>query len=168
MYEVIFLIIAYAVPMYVANATPILFHGKKPLDFGKKIKGKRIFGKGKSILGTLNGILFGSLAGLLFAFLFPQIFYLIPNYLLLVVLLAIGAMLGDIIESFLKRRAGFESGERCFLFDQIDFILGGFFLSLLIRIPEFEVVIVLLFVTIFMHIITNFCAFKLKLKKVPW
>lgn len=166
--ELILLFFAYIIPMYFANSFPILIHGKKPLDFGKKINGKRILGKGKSILGTLVGILFGSLAGFIFAFLFPQIFYLIPNYLVFVILLSVGAMGGDIVESFFKRRIGFESGERLFLFDQIDFILGGLFLSLLIRIPEIEIVIVLIILTIFMHIITNFCAFKLKLKKVPW
>ena len=41
------IIIAYVVPIYIANASPILIHGKKPLDFVKKYKGKRIFGNGK-------------------------------------------------------------------------------------------------------------------------
>jgi CDP-2,3-bis-(O-geranylgeranyl)-sn-glycerol synthase len=166
--ELIFLIIAYIVPMYLANATPIIIHGKKPLDFGKTIFGKRILGKGKSILGTLAGIAVGSIAGIIFSIIFPNILLLIPNYLTLSILLASGAMFGDIFESFLKRRFGFKSGQKCFLFDQIDFVLGGLILSFIILIPKIELILIILFVTIFIHTLTNIIAFKFGLKKVPW
>jgi CDP-2,3-bis-(O-geranylgeranyl)-sn-glycerol synthase len=166
--ELFFLIIAYAVPMYIANASPIILHGKKPLDFGKSFFGKRFLGDGKTILGTLIGILFGTLAGFLFALFYNNIFILIPNYLLLSFLLAFGAITGDIIESFLKRRFGFKSGQKCFLFDQIDFILGGLLFSLIILFPRIEIIIILFFATIFIHSGTNVIAFKLGLKKVPW
>jgi CDP-2,3-bis-(O-geranylgeranyl)-sn-glycerol synthase len=166
--ELVFLIIAYIVPMYLANATPIIFHGKKPLDFGKTIFEKRIFGDGKTILGTLAGILVGSIAGIIFSIIFPDILLLIPNYLILSILLASGAMFGDIFESFFKRRFGFKSGQKCFLFDQIDFVLGGLILSFIILMPKIELVLIILFLTIFIHIITNIIAFKIGLKKVPW
>jgi len=166
----IFLLIvfAYVVPMYVANAAPILIHGKKPLDFEKKFRGKRILGKGKTIVGTLAGIIVGTIAGLLFSLIFPHVFDLIPNYYLLIFTLAIGAMLGDIVESFIKRQVGIESGSFCPLFDQIDFIVGGFVLSLIIRIPEIEIVLLVFITTIFAHLFFNALSFKLGLKKVPW
>ena len=50
--NLIILFFAYIIPMYLANATPIVIHGKKPLDFGFKLKGKRILGDGKTIVGT--------------------------------------------------------------------------------------------------------------------
>ncbi len=164
----ILLFFAYLIPMYLANCAPIIIHGKKPLDFGKKLNGKRILGKGKSILGTLAGIVVGSFAGFLLALFFPQIFLIIPNYILLIVLLATGAMLGDIIESFFKRQIGIESGSFLPIFDEIDFILGGFLLSLFIRFPEIEIFFLLVFITIFIHLFTNFVAYKAGLKKVPW
>jgi CDP-2,3-bis-(O-geranylgeranyl)-sn-glycerol synthase len=164
----ILLIFAYVIPMYIANASPIFARGKKPIDFGKKFRGKRIFGKGKTIGGTISGIIFGTLAGLVFSIIFPQILLVIPNYRWLVLILAVGAMLGDIFESFAKRQIGIKSGALLPVFDQIDFILGGFILSLVIRIPEIEIVALVLFVTIFAHIISNRIGFEIGLKKVPW
>ena len=65
--------------MYFANAAPIILHGEIPLDFGKKLFGKRIFGDGKTILGTFSGILVGISAGALIYFLIPKT-QLISNY----------------------------------------------------------------------------------------
>lgn len=99
---------------------------------------------------------------------FPGILVTIPGYLSLIVLLSAGALFGDMIESFFKRRIGIKSGEMWLLADQLDFVVGGFLLSMLVRIPELEVVIIILFVTVFAHMATNFAAYKMKLKKVPW
>ena len=166
--EIILIIFAYLIPLYVANATPTIFHGKIPVDLGKKYKGERILGKGKTILGALCGILGGTLVGLIFAFTIPQVFVLIPNYTSLIILLSIGGILGDMAKSFAKRRIGIKSGGRWFLVDQLDFIVGGLILSLIVRIPEVELIIFLLVVTVFIHMATNIIAFKLKIKEVPW
>jgi CDP-2,3-bis-(O-geranylgeranyl)-sn-glycerol synthase len=168
MFELILILLAYIIPLYVANATPILFHGKIPVDMGKKYKGERILGKGKTILGALCGVLGGTFVGLLFAYIFPQMFILIPNYSILIILLSAGAIIGDMVKSFVKRRMGIKSGGRWFLVDQLDFIIGGLVFSLIVRLPELWIVIVLLVVTGFIHSTTNIIAFKLKLKKVPW
>lgn len=165
--EIFSFFLIYAIPMYFANAAPIILHGVVPLDLGKKLFGKRIFGDGKTILGTFSGILIGVSAGALIYFLIPET-QLINNYFTFVVFLSIGAMAGDIFKSFLKRRIGLERGSHWAIADQWDFILGGLILSSLVRIPELEVVLVLLIITIFMHSITNILAYKLKLKKVPW
>jgi CDP-2,3-bis-(O-geranylgeranyl)-sn-glycerol synthase len=166
---IILILVAYVVPMYIANAAPILIHGKKPLDFNLKYKGKRLLGDGKSILGFLAGIICGSLAGMALGFAIPEFVLLFgTSYFLLVFLLAFGAMLGDIVESFVKRRLGKKRGERWLVFDQLDFIIGGLILSLLIRLPELWLVVILLVATIFIHIMTNMAAYKLGLKKVPW
>jgi len=167
-FEIILIILAYLIPLYVANATPIIFHGKIPVDFGKKYKEKRILGNGKTILGALCGVLGGTIAGSLFYIIAPQILDLIPMYFSLIVLLSIGGIVGDMVKSFLKRRKGIESGGKWFLVDQLDFIVGGLIFSLVVRIPEIWVVIFLLIVTVFIHMVTNIIAFKLKLKKVPW
>ena len=164
----ILLVVFYVVPMYFANATPIVLHGKTPIDFGKKIKGKRIFGKGKTWIGLFCGIFGGIIAGAIMAILFPEILVLIPGYLEMIVLLSVGALLGDMAESFFKRRIGMKSGEMWLFADQLDFVIGGLLLSMLIRVPEFEVVLIILVVTVFAHMATNFAAYKMKLKKVPW
>jgi len=166
--SIIILIVAYTIPMYFANATPVLFHGTRPLDFGKHFRGKRILGEGKTLLGTFGGMLGGIAAGAVLALIYPGIFSLIPNYFPLIVALAIGAICGDAVKSFFKRQIGLARGQKWLLADQLDFIVGGFLLSLFVRVPEIEVVIVLLVATGFIHLFTNFAAFKLKLKKVPW
>ncbi len=166
--ELVILIVFYAIPMYFANATPIVFHGKTPIDFGKNFGKERIFGKGKTWIGLFSGIFGGIVAGVFVAAIFPGILVTIPNYLELVILLSTGALLGDLIESFFKRRVGIKSGEMWLLADQLDFVIGGFLLSILIRVPELEVVIIILVVTVFAHMVTNFAAYKMKLKKVPW
>lgn len=166
--DLIILLFAYLVPMYCANAVPILVHGTKPLDFGKKFRGKRVFGKGKTILGALAGIIGGTVAGTLFMLAFPQTQQLIPNYFALIAALAAGAIIGDAVKSFFKRQLGFESGQRWLIADQLDFIAGGLLLSLLVRVPEWQIVVVLLLATAFIHLATNFAAYKLGLKKVPW
>ena len=167
-FDLLLLFFAYLIPLYIANATPILSHGTIPVDLGKKYKGERILGKGKTILGALCGIIGGTLFGILFSIAFPQIFVLIPQYLPLVILLSFGAIVGDMAKSFFKRRKGIKSGGKWFLVDQLDFIIGGLVFSLIVRIPEIWVIVILLVVTVFMHMATNIIAFKLKLKKVPW
>ena len=167
-FDFLAVLLAYLLPLYIANAAPILFHGKIPVDLGKKYRGERILGKGKPILGALCGVLGGTFIGIIFGLVFPQIYVLIPQYLLLVVLLSVGAIIGDMAKSFVKRRKGIKSGERWFLVDQLDFIVGGVIFSLMVRFPEIGIVLFLLIVTVFIHTATNIIAFKLKLKKVPW
>ncbi|MBI4154336.1 CDP-archaeol synthase, partial [Candidatus Woesearchaeota archaeon] len=52
-------------PAYCANAFPALMEGKRPLDFGKKLGGKRVLGSSKTIEGTAGGIAFGIIVGLI-------------------------------------------------------------------------------------------------------
>ena len=168
LFGLIILFFAYLVPMYCANATPILMHGAKPLDFEKRFRGKRVLGNGKTILGTLAGIIGGTIAGTIFMFVFPFVLQLIPNYFALAFALAVGAIMGDTVKSFFKRRLGFERGQKWLIADQLDFVIGGFLISLIIRAPEWQIVVTLLVVTAFIHLATNFAAYKLGLKKVPW
>ena len=167
--DLVLIFLLYAFPLYVANATPILIHGKTPLDFNKKLFAKPILGKGKTIIGTIAGIAAGTLVGVLVILVFPYSQSLIPNYLYLSFILATGAILGDITKSFFKRRFGIKSGQQWVLADQLDFIMGGLILSsLLVQVPSILLAIVLLVTTFFIHSGANFLAFKLKLKKVPW
>lgn len=162
------LILLYVAPLYIANSSPLLVHGRIPLDFNKKILGEPIFGKGKTILGTIAGITAGTGAGTIIYLLFPLVQTYLSNYILLAFLLSTGAILGDITKSFFKRRFHIKSGEKWELADQLDFVLGGIILSTFVRIPETWLVILLLVATFFIHKSFNYVAFKLKLKNVPW
>jgi len=158
----------YVAPLYVANSSPVLAHGKIPLDLNKKIHGQPIFGKGKTIIGTIAGITAGTGVGAILYLLFPQVEQILPNYLQLAFLLALGAIAGDLVKSFFKRRFLIKSGEKWELADQLDFVFGGLVLSLFVRLPEWWLVLLLFFATFFIHKTVNWIAYKLKLKQVPW
>jgi CDP-2,3-bis-(O-geranylgeranyl)-sn-glycerol synthase len=166
--QVILMTFLYVAPLYVANSSPVVVRGKVPLDFNKKLFGQPIFGKGKTVLGTITGIIAGTGVGSIILLLFPAAEAIIPNYLQLAFLLAFGAIVGDITKSFFKRRFSIKSGEKWELADQLDFVFGGLLFSTLIRIPEMWLVVILLFATFFIHKTFNWVAFKLKLKEVPW
>lgn len=131
-------------PAYVANALAVIVGGGKPIDGGRTWKdGKRILGDGKTWRGLLSGAFLGMTAGLgltvaaryinasEFGFLDLNIFLGAPGNILICFSLSFGALFGDIIESFFKRRIGKDRGEDWFGFDQLDFILGALGFSLL-------------------------------------
>lgn len=161
--------ILFILPAYLANMMPVFAHkisGKYnlPIDFGRNFfDGKRIFGDGKTWNGLIAGTLFGGLVGYLEGLLGLQ------ASLELGLVLGFGALFGDLVKSFFKRRIGYERGKSWFPFDQIDFVLGAFLFYYLF-FSSFVLVhfIILLIFTPVLHLATNFVGFKLGLKKEPW
>ncbi len=150
--------IYYYLPAYFANGMPIVFGGGTPLDFGKNLSdGHRIFGDGKTFQGAIFGILIGTLA-----------IGLIQGNLKLALFLSVGAILGDLVKSFIKRRLGHKSGERFFPWDQLDFLIGATILSAIIEMPRLEFVIAIFLITPLVHLATNYGSYILKMKKVPY
>ena len=166
--NLIVLILLYVIPLYVANSIPVVVHGKTPLDLNKKLFGRFIFGRGKTIIGTLAGITSGTLVGAITAVVFPYSLLLVPDYIELAFFLSLGAIIGDLLKSFFKRRFNINRGEKWVLADQLDFIVGGLLFSFIVRIPEPWVAVILFVATFFIHSGTNWAAYKLGLKKVPW
>src|ERR1035438_2296195 len=136
-------------PGGIANASPVFVSRISflkwlyiPLDFGKKFRKRRIFGDNKTWLGILFAI---STAFVVIAFqkygydhsqwlrtVSGAVDYSQPIIWWLGPLLGLGALLGDALESFFKRQIGIKPGHSWFPFDQIDYILGGLLLSLLV------------------------------------
>ncbi|MCX6804272.1 MAG: CDP-2,3-bis-(O-geranylgeranyl)-sn-glycerol synthase [Candidatus Diapherotrites archaeon] len=167
-FDPLVLFLLYLLPMYAANSIPVIVHGKTPLDFNFKLFGKPLFGKGKTIVGTFAGIIFGTIVGAVILLIFPYSISIIPEYLSLAFGLALGAIIGDLFKSFFKRRFGIKSGEKWDFADQLDFILGGLIISSVFRVPEWWIVIALVIMTFFIHSSTNWVAYSWQLKKVPW
>jgi len=164
-------IFLFALPMYIANAGAMLVGGKKRLDAGKNFSDKRpVFGPGKTLRGTVSGIVIGTLAGGAFYFTFPAetMQLMNANYLWLSFLLSLGAIAGDIAGSFVKRRFGIRQGKPALFLDQLDFIVGGLVFSLVAANPGALEAGFLLVVTMVFHRAANFVAYRAKLKKVPW
>jgi len=177
-------------PAYIANASALLSGGGKPIDFGKKWKdGKRILGDGKTWRGLFIGTFIGMTAGFGFSAVskfaltidFPikiNDFLGFPLMIPILFSICFGALIGDIIESFFKRRRGKKRGENWIPFDQIDFILGVLLFSFItgsilnmLNITEsnwfydsFSIyhIFIVLVVTPFIHLFANFVHYKTK------
>ena len=159
-----------AAPMYLTNSMAMLFGGKSRLDFGLKfLDGRPLLGKSKSLRGTFFGIVIGMiLVASIWLFLPEYTARLTDNYLVYGLMLCLGAVAGDIVASFFKRRMKLAPGREVLLLDQLDFIAGGLAFTLYAYIPTLIEVGVLLVATLFFHKLANFLAFKSKLKRVPW
>ena len=159
-----------AIPIYLSNGMALLFGGRTPLDFGTKwLDGRPFLGKGKTVKGTLAGILSGTLGSAIVAFLFPHLAAVLGvNYVLYGFLLAAGAMAGDLTGSFVKRRLGLERGTSILLLDQLDFVAGGVAVGLLIFVPSIWHALLLAAFTLSVHKFGNVVAFKTRIKSVPW
>jgi CDP-2,3-bis-(O-geranylgeranyl)-sn-glycerol synthase len=82
--------------------------------------------------------------------------------------IGLGAMTGDLVASFAKRRLGIPRGRPAPLLDQLDFIIGMFvFLSFVIAL-KWEWVVILLIITPLIHLAANGIAYLIKLKSVPY
>jgi CDP-2,3-bis-(O-geranylgeranyl)-sn-glycerol synthase len=150
-------------PAYCANATPVLMGGGLPIDFGKKFPdGKPIFGKNKTFRGFFSGLVIGTLVGFVESIFFPEYHFAFGF------LISLGALLGDLAGAFIKRRIGIAPGNLLPVVDQIDFIIGAIIVSLPLKILYLELTIAVLIITIPLHLLTNFAAYKLGLKSNPW
>ncbi len=159
-------------PMYFANGFAPLARGRRPLDFGKTMGNNRLFGEGK----TFEGFGFALIAGLAVGGFQEMIYPKLPAFLsylpkmtpFLGLLLAFGAMSGDLIAAFIKRRLNMRRGESFPLIDQLDFIFGGIlFASPFLKIT-FSSFFILLIVTPFVHLSSSWIGYKLGIKKEPW
>lgn len=138
----IFLAIWFFLPAGIANMMPI-FSAKipalakfdAPMDFGLTFRGKRVFGDHKTWRGLITGIVFATLTLWLQQIAVQQsgalqdwtreIDYAHLNTFVMGPVFALGALLGDAIESFFKRQVGIKPGDGWFPFDQTDYIIGG-------------------------------------------
>ncbi len=159
-----------AVPLYVANASAVVFGGKTPVDFNRVWPdGKPILGKGKTWKGFGMGVLIGTFVGGIILHFYPaQALETSSHYLLYAFLLSAGALIGDMVGSFIKRRMGLHRGQAAHFLDQLDFVIGGLLLSLFVNPPYWTVFLLLIMITPFMHMAFNRLAYLLGLKSVPW
>ena len=81
-------------------------------------------------------------------------------------LMAFGALLGDLVGSFIKRRMGLQSGEPAPIMDQLDFVAGALILSLLVVKISWEFFIIIAVLTLILHLGSNMIAYLLGIKDV--
>ena len=166
-------------PAYFANMAPVIVKDifnklAIPIDFGKKINGKEIFGKNKTFRGFIFAVVFGVIIAflqfLLYRFDYFKMLSFIDysNWLVLGILFGFGAIFGDLVKSFFKRRLNISPGQRFVPWDQLDFVVGALvFVSFILEISWGKVVAILL-ISFLGHIAVNHSAYSLGIRKEKW
>lgn len=170
-------------PAYFANMAPPVarFLGvaeflNKPVDSGKQLWGKDIFGDHKTwrgiILGTATGFFIYFIQKLLFVSdIFKSLSLLdySTEPLWLGILIPLSALCGDLLFSFLKRRQQMEPGESWIVWDQINYVIGvGLAMGLIGKLLDYRIWLILLFFTFILHITINKIGFYLKINRSEW
>jgi CDP-2,3-bis-(O-geranylgeranyl)-sn-glycerol synthase len=168
-------------PAYVPNPAAVIFGGGPPIDGGASCSdGRRLFGDGKTVRGFILGVLAGfavggvelwvhTLAGRTLSW------YFLPLHTMITVTtFAVGALLGDLAKSFVKRRIGKGQGDPWPVADQYDLVAGAFLLTALVapwwlfQKITLPVLIWILVLTPILHRVTNIAGHRLGVKRVPW
>jgi len=158
----------YIFPAYCANGAPVIFGGGRPIDGGRNFSdGKPIFGSHKTYRGLVSGILIGTVVGWAQDSLAPNV-GLPKGNVILGFVLSLGALIGDLIGSFVKRRLNLKPGAPLPVSDQIDFVLVALLLGSLVNPPTLEDALIILGLTVPIHLLINIAAYLLRLKKNPW
>ena len=164
-------------PAYLPNPTAALFGGGTPIDLGRNYSdGRRIFGDGKTYRGLIFGVLAGIVIGLIEIWLSGtyDLGSLPKQTFVSIIALSFGALLGDMVKSFIKRRLGKERGAKWPVADMYDLVVGALVLTLLvdpswilanITLPTFICILIL---TPILHRSVNIIGYLLKVKEVPW
>ena len=179
MLQLIISTLYFMLPAYFANMAPVLFknHFKflaKPLDFNRKIKGERILGSHKTLRGLVAGIVFGIITAFI-----QYLLYRVPyfagislidysNWFWIGLLIGAGAVIGDSVKSFFKRRANVKPGGKWIPFDQLDFVVGALLFVSIVYVPSIGVIIAALIISFLLHITANHIGYYLGIRKVRW
>jgi CDP-2,3-bis-(O-geranylgeranyl)-sn-glycerol synthase len=167
------------VPAYVANMAPVLVRRHlevlaRPLDGGRSWRGVRILGDHKTWRGLLVGVAAGALV-----FEIQRAIHAAGHLHALAlfdygaaghapgVLLGLGALAGDAVKSFFKRRAGIGPGRRWIGPDQLDFYAGALVFLAPIYVPSLLPLALTLPVVFVGDVLTSAAGWLLGLKDDP-
>ena len=165
-------------PAYFANMAPVIV--KKinlfvlPIDFNTQMNNKPVLGKNKTFRGFIFGVIF-SIIIVYVQFLLYNIdffknisFFNYQNWLLFGFLMGFGALTGDLVKSFFKRRLDLKPGAKFIPFDQTDFVVGALVFIAPIFNLTLKIFITSLLLSFVLHIIVNHLAFYMKIRNEKW
>lgn len=169
-------------PAYVANMMPAIIARARlfkfldsPIDLGLKLGKKDIFGRNKTFRGFIVGIIAALLIGLLqYVFVNEMSYFATIDYTSLPLVLGVsfllgfGALVGDCVESFIKRRIGKRPSEPWPVADQVDYVLGALLFVLALVQPSLVVVLTIIIFSPIATISVNIFAYLFGIKNVWW
>lgn len=152
----------------VANKIPLLNRWRTRIDFGANIGGEPVFGKNKTWRGMVFGTLLAGLSAIILYPLLGDSIEIGTSSFAMGCILGFGALLGDIIESFFKRRIGIAPGKAWLGFDQLDYVAGAIVLSIpFVRLDaaSYAAIILVFFV---LHFVVSYIGYLLGIKENPF
>lgn len=175
--------IYFILPAYVANGGALICGGNTPLDMNKTLKdGRRLIGNGVTWKGFIGGTIAGTIVGgfmgvfgqitgitinqFCFGMINPTVYGTATSGLILGFLLSFGALFGDAIGSFIKRRMGIERGGSAPIMDQLDFVIVAIILSFFMVKLDIIFILLICVLTLVIHLVSNMGAYLLGLKDV--
>lgn len=172
-------VLYFLLPAYISNSGGLIFGGGKPLDFGKTdSKGNRWIGDGVTWRGLLGGTLLGTFVGAIQGYFGLDLLTLFGPYIITPIplgviqgviigfLLAFGALIGDALGSFIKRRLGIGRGRPAPILDQLDFLIVALLFASLVVKFDLGFIIIAIVLTLIIHLIANTGAYLLGIKDV--
>ncbi|RLG77054.1 MAG: CDP-2,3-bis-(O-geranylgeranyl)-sn-glycerol synthase [Thermoprotei archaeon] len=163
-------------PALIANGSPVVVIGKlirktTPMDFNHKfVDGRPILGRSKTWEGFIVGTICGSIAGAAYGIMLSNILWIVYG-----LLMGLGAMVGDALNSFIKRRLNIPPGKPFIPMDQLSFVLVAY---ALVKVAGIDSLVgynvgltelaIIIYVVLVLHPLTNLIAYKLGLKDKPW
>lgn len=148
-----------------ANRLPVIRQWKTPIDIGKSVDGHRILGDNKTWRGLVFGAFMGSAVCVLQQLLTPD--YSLSAAIVIGGAMGAGALIGDAIESFFKRRQGIKPGNAWFPFDQTDYIIGGLLFVAPFAPLNTSLVLAVFILYFVLHVVTSYVGFLVGLKSKP-
>lgn len=169
----------FMLPVYFANMAPVMIKGsfkelKVPVDFDTRIDGQTIFGRHKTFRGLIFGVVFAIIIAFIQYLIYDiEFFKLISfidysNWLLVGLLLGSGAVMGDLVESFFKRRLNVKPGKPLIPWDQLDFVIGSLIFIYPVYRLSFTQIATIIILSFVLHVTINHAAYYLKIRKVKW
>jgi len=179
MANIILQCVYFILPAYFANMAPVvaknMFRNMAfPIDFNIRMGKDTILGKNKTYRGLVAGVLAAIIVAYMQFFLnennilagLALLDY--SNWLLIGLLLGFGAIFGDMVKSFVKRRLGFKPGMPFVPFDQLDFVFGALIFVYPVAKLSMEKIAIILFISFILHMVINHIAFYTGIRKERW
>jgi CDP-2,3-bis-(O-geranylgeranyl)-sn-glycerol synthase len=162
------------VPAFVANAVPVLIKNIPALAEWNTPIHAECFGKNKTYRGFLFGVLFAVLVSVLqYALRHVAVFSSVTMFhdtvgqsALVGLLLGFGALAGDVVESYAKRRMKLAPGKSLPVWDGVDYILGAMLCIMPVYIVSGSEMFILLIIAPLLSLLSNIFSYMVGWKEV--
>jgi CDP-2,3-bis-(O-geranylgeranyl)-sn-glycerol synthase len=151
------------IPAYVANMAPVFvrkFPWSAPVDFGTGLLGSH-----KTWRGFIAGVSAALIVGTVMSHVYWPFGFSGIKWGLAA---GFGALLGDSVKSFFKRRLNISPGKPWIPFDQIDYSIGAIALGSFVFFTGWLNALIIIIVSSAGHIIVNHIGYYLGIREVKW